>query len=270
MQENKIGDYELLGSLGRGGFGNVYKAKTIDGDIVALKRLNPHLLDNPDIVRRFLNEANILSKLKHSNICRLIEFFPDGPDYTIVLEHIDGMDLKKMMQKHPDNMIPFERAIKIAGECISAFQYAYENGILHRDIKPSNIMIAKNGQSKITDFGTAVTEWEEAALDANGMMSASYSAPERFSTEKNIDVRSDIYSLGIVFYELFTGKLPFDAIDVSEIISWHVNNTPLPADFYNPCLPPEITCAIKTSLEKKPENRFKDFSELKKAMMPEL
>jgi serine/threonine protein kinase len=262
----KIGKYELLGSLGRGGFGTVYKAKTGEGQIYALKVLNPFLIDNSEIVTLFLNEAAILSRLDHKNICKLIEYFAHGPEYVIVLEYIEGIDLKELMQMHPGNLLPYEQAKNIATECLVAFQYAYEMGILHRDIKPSNIMIDKAGKSILMDFGTAVEFTEKIEYESGRNISASYCAPERFKRHDKYDIRSDIYSLGMVFYELFTGRLPFNIDSIPKITSWHINEIPLPADTYNPALPLAITGAIKTALEKAPEKRFNDFMEFKKAL----
>jgi eukaryotic-like serine/threonine-protein kinase len=267
MNKVKIGRYELTGSIGRGGFGNVYKAKTHDGHhYYALKILNPILINNPEIVKLFLNEAAILSALDHKNICRFIEYFSDGPDYVIVLEYIDGVDLKELMQTQPGNLIPFEQAKVIASECLDAFQYAYEKGVLHRDIKPSNIMIDRSGKSIIMDFGTAVEFTGKTHHGTGRLISASYCAPERFEQTDKYDIRSDIYSLGMVFYELFTGKLPFSTGSIPKIRSWHLNEIPLPADTHNPSLSPTISGAIKTALEKAPEKRFTDFMEFKKAL----
>jgi eukaryotic-like serine/threonine-protein kinase len=266
MNKVKIGKYKLTGSLGRGGFGNVYKAKTHDGRIYALKILNPLLINNPDIVRLFLNEAAILSKLDHKNICKFIEYFTHGPEYVIVMEYIDGVDLKELMQMHPGNLILFDQAKVIASECLCAFQYAYEMGILHRDIKPSNILIDRNGRTLLMDFGTAVEFTEKIAYESGRNISASYCAPERFKKPDRYDVRSEIYSLAMVFYELFTGRLPFSSDNIPEITAWHLNEIPLPADTHNPSLSSGITGAIKTALEKAPEKRFIDFVEFKKAL----
>lgn len=263
---NKIDKYELIGSLGVGGFGNVYKAVSDNGDIVALKTLNPYLPDDPKIISKFFHEAKILSKLNHPNICKLINFFADGPDYTIVMEYIDGIDLKELMFHEPDNRLPSKQAINIANQCLAAFQYAYEMGVLHLDIKPSNIMIDKNGKSIIMDFGIARVIGDTSHNWITRIMSPAYSPPERFSQAENADIRSDIYSMGMVFYELFTGKKPFDTTDISEIELWHKNEIPEPVNRINSSLSSKITAAIKTALEKKQENRFKDFLEFKIAM----
>ena len=266
MGKDKTNKYELLGTLGRGGFGNVYKAVSDDGSLVAIKELNPYLLDSPSVVEKFFHEAGILSKLNHQNICRLIEFFSENSSYIIVMEFIDGVDLKGLMYQVPDNRLPFKHAINIASQCLEAFQYAYEEGVLHSDIKPANIMIDKNGKSIITDFGTAMIIGDASQFQITRILSHAYSPPERFNQAEKVDIRSDIYSLGMVFYELFTGKKPFDTTIRSEIESWHRNEMPVPVSRLNSSIPHKITAAINTALEKKQEYRFKDFLEFRNAM----
>ena len=128
MAEEQIGDYEIISSLGRGGFGSVYKAKAASGNLVALKVLNPQVLDNQKVVKKFFHEAMILAKLDHPNICRLIEFFPDGHNYAIVMEYVEGTELKEVLQQQPNGLMPFDQALRIAKQSLAAFQYADENG----------------------------------------------------------------------------------------------------------------------------------------------
>ena len=189
----KLGDYEIIGSLGKGGFGSVWKAQASDGTLVALKVLNPQVLDNQRVVKKFFHEAMILAKLDHPNICKLMEFFPDGNNYAIVMEYVEGVELKKIMQQQK-GLLPFDISYKIAKQCLEAFQYAHENGILHRDIKPANIMIDKNGNSKIMDFGIAKMGTVASHDTAASMLSVHYTPPERFDPSREVDVRSDIYS----------------------------------------------------------------------------
>lgn len=266
MIKDKIDKYELLGSLGVGGFSTAYKAVSDDGNIVALKKLNPHVIDNTQIIDRFLDEAKILSKLNHPNICRLLDFFSEEPDYVIIMEYIEGFDLKELMQAKPNIPLPFKQSKNIANQCLGALQYAYEMNILHRDIKPSNIMIDKNENSHVMDFGIATVIGDALHKEVYKTLSAAYSAPERFVQDKKADIRSDIYSMGMVFFEMFTGQKPFYTNNLSEIESWHMNEIPEPVNSLNSSLSPKITAAIKTALEKKPENRFKDFLEFREAM----
>jgi serine/threonine protein kinase len=266
MAEERIGDYEIISSLGRGGFGTVYKAKASNGSMVALKVLNPQVLDNQKVVKKFFHEAMILAKLDHPNICRLIEFFPDAQNYAIVMEYVEGTELKELLQQQPNGLLPFDKAFRIAKQSLSAFQYANENGILHRDIKPANIMINKEGNIKIMDFGIAKVAGAATHDTAASMLSIHYTPPERFDPSRVVDTRSDIYSLGLVFYELFAGKRPFDVDETSQIMFWHLNEIPEPPETFVSGLPKEVSLAIEKALEKDPDDRFQDFKEFDDAL----
>jgi formylglycine-generating enzyme required for sulfatase activity len=231
-----------------------------------LKVLNPQVLDNQKVVKKFFHEAMILAKLDHPNICRLIEFFPDGQNYAIVMEYVEGTELKELLQQQPNGLLPFDRAFKIAKQSLSAFQYANENGILHRDIKPANIMISKEGNIKIMDFGIAKVAGAATHDTAASMLSIHYTPPERFDPSRVVDTRSDIYSLGLVFYELFAGKRPFDVDETSQIMFWHLNEIPEPPETFVSGLPKEVSLAIEKALEKDPDDRFQDFKEFDDAL----
>ncbi len=263
--DQKIGDYEIVKSLGRGGFGSVWKATSSTGNVVALKILNPQVLDNARVVKKFFHEAMILAKLDHPNICKLMEFFPDGNNYAIVMEYIEGVELKKLL-KEQEGPMPLDQANKIAQQALLAFQYAHENGILHRDIKPANIMINKEGDSKIMDFGIAKISTTATHDTAAKMLSVHYVPPERFDPKKVIDARSDIYSLGLVFYEMYAGRRAFMVEETSQIMFCHLNEIPDPPEKYRPDMPHEISQAISKALEKDPDDRFKDFKEFQRAM----
>lgn len=265
MINEKLGDYLITKSLGKGGFGSVWEAQASDGAQVALKILNPQVLENEKVVRKFFHEAMILAKLDHPNICRLMEFFPDGQNYCIVMEYIKGVELKKLIAKR-QGPLPFEPAYKIAKHCLDAFQYAHKNGILHRDIKPANIMIDKDHNPKIMDFGIAKMGTTASHDTAASMLSVHYVPPERFDRSSEIDVRSDIYSLALVFYEMFAGRRPFTATETSQIMFSHLNEIPEPPKKYAEHLPEQISQAISKALEKDPKDRFKDFAEFARAM----
>jgi len=263
--DQQIGDYEIIKSLGRGGFGSVWKAKSSTGNIVALKILNPQVLDNARVVKKFFHEAMILAKLDHPNICKLMEFFPDGNNYAIVMEYVEGVELKKLL-KNQEGQLPLDQANKIAGQALLAFQYAHENGILHRDIKPANIMINNAGDSKIMDFGIAKISTTATHDTAAKMLSVHYVPPERFDQKKVIDARSDIYSLALVFYEIYAGRRAFMVEETSQIMFCHLNEIPDPPEKYRPDMPHEISQAISKALEKDPDDRFKDFKQFQQAM----
>lgn len=267
MEGKKIGDYEILNKLGTGGFGTVWKAKSHDGTPCAMKILNPQALDNDRVVKKFFHEAMILAKLDHKNITRLLEFFPDASNYAIAMEYVEGITLKDLL-KQRKGAIPYEQALIIAKQILAAFQYANENGIIHRDIKPGNIMIDKNSVVKIMDFGIARISTTASHETAAQMLSIQYAAPERFQKGAEIDSRSDIYSLGIVFYELFTGKTPFTGDETFKIIYGHINETPDHPAKYSNAISEELNQAILKALEKKPEDRFQTCLEFRQALEP--
>ncbi|CAB5126110.1 hypothetical protein D3OALGB2SA_3299 [Olavius algarvensis associated proteobacterium Delta 3] len=267
MIGQKLGDYEIISSLGKGGFGSVWKAKASDDTTVAIKVLNPQVLDNQKVVKKFFHEAMILAKLDHPGITKLLEFFPDEDNYAIVMEYVEGVELKRVLQQQA-GLLPFDIAFKIAKQTLDAFHYAHNNGILHRDIKPGNIMIDRQGNAKIMDFGIAKMSSTASHDTAASMLSVHYTPPERFDQSREIDARSDIYSLGLVFYEMFAGRRPFGATETSQIMFCHLNQIPDPPSRFAIDLPPAISGAIQKALEKDPEDRFTDFDEFAAAMDP--
>jgi len=265
MIGEKIGDYEIVQSLGKGGFGSVWKATSGDGVEVALKILNPQVLENQKVVTKFFHEAMILAKLDHPNICKLMEFFPSEDNYAIAMEFVEGSELKKILQQN-NGPLPFDAAYQIAKQTLDAFHYADQNGILHRDIKPANIMISKDGNSKIMDFGIAKMGTTASHDTAASMLSIHYTPPERFDKTKETDARSDIYALGLVFYEMFAGRRPFTATETTQIMFFHLNEIPDPPSKYDESLPPNVSEAISKALEKEPSDRFQTFKEFSNAM----
>jgi formylglycine-generating enzyme required for sulfatase activity len=181
---------------------------------------------------------------------------------------VEGVELKKILQKQ-EGVLPLEIAMKIAKQTLDAFQYALENGIMHRDIKPGNIMIDNSGNAKIMDFGIAKMSSTASHDTAASMLSVHYTAPERFDQSREIDARSDIYSLGLVFYEMFAGRRPFTATETSQIMFSHMNEIPDPPSSFVKDLPAPVSGAILRALEKDPEDRFHDFAEFSRAMNPE-
>lgn len=264
-EPTKIGNYDVAKLLGKGGFGSVWKATDSKGKAVAVKLLNPDALQNERAVRKFFHEAIILSRLDHPNICRFIDFFPYNQNFAIVMDFVQGADMKKLL-KERGGPLPLEMACRIAEQTLDAFHYAHQQSVLHRDIKPENITIDENGNVRVMDFGIAKLSSAETQHTSATMISPAYTAPERFDIKKDVTHQSDIYSLGIFFYEMFAGRHPYKASTPVEMITAHLRTVPAPPDEFVG-MPAEISRAILKALEKNPEDRFENFSAFKSAML---
>jgi serine/threonine protein kinase len=265
VTDEKIREYEIIEALGNGGFGSVWKARSPGGEIVAIKLLNPQFLSNDLVVRKFFHEAMVLARLDHKNITKLKEFFPDGSNYVIVMEYVEGITLREFLdqKKSAGERIDYAQALDMARQILDAFQYAHEANVIHRDIKAGNIMMSKDDLIKIMDFGIAKISTAPTHHTSARMFSPHYTAPERFK-ERPVDERSDIYSLGIVFYELFTSEKPFDSKDAASLVYSQLNDPP--PTKYLKTLPGQINLAILRALEKEPEKRFQNCQEFSRAL----
>jgi hypothetical protein len=202
-------DYEIVGVIGRGGMGIVYKAvRKSDDRTVALKVLSPRSLGAPEFVERFTREAEALAQLNHPNIIAIHQSgVYDGVPF-LVMEYVHGMSLRKRIRAKSLNA---ERAVEIASQVCDALQYAHSRGIIHRDIKPENILVRDDGVVKIADFGLAkLTSTEQLRLTLSNvaMGTPHYMAPEQLEKSADVDERADLFSLGVVLYEMLTGQLP--------------------------------------------------------------
>ncbi len=247
-------DLEIISMLGRGGMGLVYKARQLDLDrVIALKILDPELGKQAAFQERFLQEARAMARLEHPNIVRLLDYGQRGALYYLFLEYVDGADLRGLLNS--DTLQP-RRALTIVPQICDALGYAHDMGIVHRDIKPENILIDSTGRIRITDFGLAKLVTEEDTrlrLTATGtfMGTPYYVAPEQVGAPQEVDQRADIYSLGVVFYELLTGDLPLGNFEPPSA------KTGIRAD---------LDEVVLKSLEQEPRHRFQHASELKVAV----
>ena len=225
----RLGHYRILDLLGRGGMADVYRAEDERlGREVALKLVPPEFARDPDRVERFEREVRAAAKLTHPNIVTVHEFGQEEgqPFYTMAL--MRGGDLKARIQAHPEGMPP-EEGQGIALAVARALEYAHGRGFVHRDLKPENILFGEDGAPQLTDFGIARAMSSGTRMTATGMSVGSphYMSPEQ-ARGQAVDGRSDLYSLGVVLYEMLTGRVPFDAADTLAVALRHLND-PVPA-----------------------------------------
>jgi hypothetical protein len=221
--------------------------------------LHREMLENKRVIQKFFNEAMILAKLEHDYITRLLEFFPDGDNFAIVMEYVEGETLKDLMAD-VKGTLPYKQALSIAKQILEAFQFAHEKGIIHRDIKPGNIMVVDGSIVKVMDFGIAKIS-TSASRGTSKWGTLHYTAPERFKENSVIDARSDIYSIGIMFYELFAGRKPFESDDDARIMYCHFNEDPDPPMNVVKGVTENVNNAILKSLAKNPDDRFSSCAE---------
>ncbi|HUZ16788.1 MAG TPA: protein kinase [Spirochaetia bacterium] len=206
---DKIGKYKIISEIARGGMGAVYTAEhpTLDRTVI-IKKLT--LRGNASVRERFRREASIMMDFRNEYIVDVYDHFREGPAYYIVQEFVDGMSLSDLLRR--ERYLPERIALLIFRDCCRALKYAHDRGVIHRDIKPANILLSRRGDVKLVDFGIAhVEDDDETVLTREGTMlgTPSYMAPEQFQDTRGVDKRADIYSLGVMLYELLTGKRPF-------------------------------------------------------------
>ena len=252
--------YELIEKIGSGGMADVYKAKDILLDrIVAVKILHSSFAEDNDFIVRFRHEAQSAGKLSHPNIVGIYDVGCDGDVHYIVMEYVEGETLKQYIQNHPN--IPIDTAVRIAIEIGYALEEAHANGIIHCDIKPHNVLLTRTGKVKVTDFGIARAINSSTVLDKQSILgSVHYLSPEQAAGDK-ITAKTDIYSLGIVLYEMLTHHLPFEGETAVSIALQHMQgDIPRPTK-YNPAISPMLEECLLTALQKDPDKRYDTISD---------
>jgi serine/threonine protein kinase/Tfp pilus assembly protein PilF len=262
LQKGSIvaGRYTIIEELGRGGMGVVYKAEdTKLKRTVALKFLPSELTHVPDVHERFTREAQAAAALDHPNICTVYEFDQADETSFISMAYIEGQSLKKKIESGP---LDLEEALNIATQVAEGLEEAHKKGVVHRDIKSANIMVTDRGQAKIMDFGLArVTESSLVTQEGMTMGTVTYMSPEQARGEK-VDHRTDIWSLGVVLYEMLTGKLPFRGEHEQAVVYSILKEKPEPITSIKADIPAEIEQIVSKALEKDPDKRYQQVEEL--------
>jgi serine/threonine protein kinase len=268
MIGTRILNYEIKSLIGEGGMGAVYMAEHLQVNRkVAIKVLHPKFLKNEEIKQRFKNEAATLSHLHHPNIVGLFDYLEDESGLYLIMEYVDGVQLDDYIINTTGPM-PEEKAIPLMKQILSAFAYAHEKGVVHRDIKPANIIITTTNEAKILDFGIARILGETNNMTKTGtqMGTVFYMSPEQVQG-KRADVRSDIYSLGVTFYQMLTGINPYQSLSTEyEVYTKIVKEDLPPANQIYPGVSAYLVSILKFALEKDPDLRFQNCTEIIKAL----
>ena len=252
--------YQIIEELGQGGMGTVYKAlDTTIKEKVALKLIKPEIAANKQTIERFQNELKFARKISHKNICRMYHLSKENDSHYIVMEYVPGENLKSMIRM--TKQLSVKTAVNIAKQVCEGLVEAHRLGVVHRDLKPSNIMIDKGGNARIMDFGIA-RSLRTDGLTGPGMMvgTPEYMSPEQVEGRKT-DQRSDVYSLGIILYEMVAGKVPFGGDTPISVALKHKNESPQNPRKINAQIPDTLSHVILKSLEKKKEKRYQSADE---------
>lgn len=255
MDSAQIGHYQIIDKLGEGGMGVVYKAMDLSlGRYVAIKMLAPELVANRELLERFRLEAVAQARLSHTNIATLHAFEQVGSTWLIVMEYLDGESFADMIARR--GPIPAEEAVPLFRQALLGIGFAHRAGVIHRDIKPSNIMVTTSGIVKVMDFGIAkVMGGQRLTKTGTRVGTVAYMSPEQIRNQP-VDIRSDIYSLGVTLFELLSAHLPFESESDFQVMSDHVSTPPpLPTRYY-PYIPPGVEKAALEALNKDPDQRF--------------
>jgi serine/threonine-protein kinase len=253
------GRYRVLHRVGSGGMADVVCAEDLQlGRKVAIKLLHRRFAQDEEFVERFRREASSAAGLQHPNVVAVYDRGAWDDTYYIAMEYLEGRTLKKLVQEEAP-LAP-ARAIELATQILRAARFAHKRGIIHRDLKPHNVIIDAEGRAKVTDFGIAKAGASDMTQTGSIMGTAQYLSPEQAQGHA-VSAASDLYSIGIILYEMLTGRVPFEGESAVTIALKQVGEAPVPPSAYNPGIPPALEAVVLRALEKDPARRFADADE---------
>ena len=261
-----VGNYKIIDKIGEGGMGSVFKGVDLMLEReVAIKMLRPELARQPHVVERFRTEAVTLAKLNHPNVATLHSFFRQGEDFFMVMEFVRGQTLDDVIKTQ--GAMPCGRAVELFCMALEGIDHAHMMGIIHRDIKPANMMMTETGSIKVMDFGIARVLGTDRLTRAGHLIgTVEYMSPEQVRGEET-DARSDIYSLGILLYEMLTGRVPFNSASEYELMRCQIEDLPTPPRTFAPQIPVAVEQGIMRSLAKLREARYQSASEFRSTLI---
>ncbi len=250
-----VGPYRVTEVIGEGATGVVYRVvNSVTGRLEAMKILSEHFSRSREQARRFLQEIQVQAKLDHPNIAQVRTAFCEGNTLILVMELVEGEPLNGVLKRGP---LPLWSAVRVAGQVLDALALAHHNGVVHRDVKPANILVDRHGTVKLTDFGLAKRFGEPGQTDPGiAVGTVYYMAPEQVRGLAETDWRADLYGVGVLLYEMLTGRRPFEGTEQYAVMRAHVEQTHVPATRLAPQLPKEVDALLDRALAKDPTKRF--------------
>jgi serine/threonine protein kinase len=261
-----VGNYKIIDKIGEGGMGSVFKGVDLMLEReVAIKMLRPELAQQPNVVERFRTEAVTLAKLNHPNVATLHSFFRQGEDFFMVMEFVRGETLDDLIKTQ--GAMQCDRAVELFCMALEGIDHAHKMGIIHRDIKPANMMLTETGSIKVMDFGIARVLGTDRLTKVGHLIgTVEYMSPEQVRGEET-DARSDIYSLGILLYEMLTGRVPFNSTSEYELMRCQIEDAPTPPRTFAPQMPLAVEQGIMRALAKNREARYQSASEFRETLI---